>query len=417
MNSKIKAYINVSLFWFAVIALIGTLLRLMFISNVNFLPFQNLLHSHSHVAMLGWLYSVLIISVIYSYVNYTSFKKYSYNFWITQVSVIGMLITFALQGYGTYSIAFSTLHIFVFYWFVLIFSKDITENQELKNQYSVSLKFIKASLLFFFLSTLAPFALAVITVKGFANSEYYKMLIYFYLHFQYNGWFTFVMTGLLVFILENKFISLNQKMLNISFWILFITAFPSYVFSLLSLNYGFVVSVLMFATALFQLYAVKILIGEFLKFRKVFLNKTNGSVILLFYFGIISLFLKFIFQFILTLPKIGDVAFIIREIPIAFLHLVMLGFLSCSIIYWLSVKNFLKTNTIFFKYGVYIFLTGLLLSEILLFSTAFVYWFRLYLFPNLNDLLFAGSVILTVGIILISVNQLSNNRSVKSADR
>ena len=51
------------------------------------------------------------------------------------------------------------------------------------------------------ISTMGPWAIAVISAKGLAGSEYFNAAIYFFLHFQYNGWFAFAIIGLFFWLL------------------------------------------------------------------------------------------------------------------------------------------------------------------------------------------------------------------------
>ncbi|MBL8016491.1 MAG: hypothetical protein JNK43_04410, partial [Ignavibacteria bacterium] len=55
--ARFTGKIRLSLFYLVVVALIGSYLRLMFVTPVQFPIFENLLHAHSHFAILGWLYN------------------------------------------------------------------------------------------------------------------------------------------------------------------------------------------------------------------------------------------------------------------------------------------------------------------------------------------------------------------------
>ncbi len=104
---------------FFIAALLGLTLRFAFIQEIPFFKFKNILHAHSHVAMLGWLYLGLYGLVVCYFVpnEQAAPKFYTRLFWLTQISVLGMLFSFPFQGYGPVSIAFSTLHIFCAYAF------------------------------------------------------------------------------------------------------------------------------------------------------------------------------------------------------------------------------------------------------------------------------------------------------------
>src|SRR3990167_834357 len=104
---------------FFIAALMGLLLRLMYVAPVEWVNFQFLLHGHSHVAMLGWVYLMLYSLIIHFFLPKEAQQKTIYNrlFWVTQVSVMGMMVRFPVEGYAMLSITFSTLHIFCSYYF------------------------------------------------------------------------------------------------------------------------------------------------------------------------------------------------------------------------------------------------------------------------------------------------------------
>ena len=51
-------------------------------------------------------------------------------------------------------------------------------------------------------------------------SDLYKNAIYFYLHFQYNGWFILALFGIGFYILEKQNIRISKSVFNIFFWLM-----------------------------------------------------------------------------------------------------------------------------------------------------------------------------------------------------
>lgn len=92
----------------------GAFLRLMMLLPVAGLDYNHFLHGHSHLAYLGWIFNAIFVALLYAYLP-GHLKKYRLLFWLLQVAVIGMLISFPIQGYAAVSISFSTLHIFLSY--------------------------------------------------------------------------------------------------------------------------------------------------------------------------------------------------------------------------------------------------------------------------------------------------------------
>lgn len=85
--------------------------------------FKYFLHAHSHTAFLGWIFNAFYAVFIVAFVPAQKQTSFSYRllFWLLQVAVLGMLFSFPVQGYAAVSITFSTLHIFLSYWFALSF--------------------------------------------------------------------------------------------------------------------------------------------------------------------------------------------------------------------------------------------------------------------------------------------------------
>ena len=114
-----KEWSKISLIFFLVVALIGTLLRSIFFIPIP-LGYRNLVHAHSHVAFQGWIYTIIILLLTNLYLKKNQIQKgrYPLQFKLTVFVLTGTLITFSLQGYGLYSILFSTLFQLLNYWFI-----------------------------------------------------------------------------------------------------------------------------------------------------------------------------------------------------------------------------------------------------------------------------------------------------------
>lgn len=273
MNKQLYNKLKITYLYLFIVALIGTYLRFMFIFDPGILIFQYLLHSHSHTAILGWIYNALFIAIVYTYLPESiNSKKYNIIFWITQISIIGMMFSFAVHGYAAVSISFSTLHIIMSYIFIYCFVKDVSNGTKEK---LVSLKFIYAGLFFLFLSSFGPWGLAVIIANGLSETDLYKQAIYFYLHFQYNGWFIFSLTGIWLSKIEMGLNEAQLKILKSSFIILFISNFPAYFLSLLGFKINTAIWIIAFLSALLQLYGARNL------FKVLFELKRNCLLMLI----------------------------------------------------------------------------------------------------------------------------------------
>jgi len=313
-----------------------------------------------------------------------------------------MLFTFAWQGYATYSITFSTLHIFCSYAFIFFVLKDISF---IKHE-TLSLKFIYGALFFLFLSSLGPWGLVLVMLQGSAGTDIYKQIIYFYLHFQYNGWFIFALIGLWLKYYETKGAKFNEKTASAAFNILFYSNVVAYTLSLLGFKLPSYVYWLAILTAFIQLaglrYLYKLLFANEVR---VFHDK-KSIVHQLFRFSFFALFMKYLMQLISALPNIGDAAFLSREVTIGFIHLVMIGVISAGMLGWFAGFELINSVSKWFKVGVYLFLVSFVLSEVLLFYPALVIWFKISGISNYATYMFVLSCGMLAGTIAVFIGSL-----------
>ena len=398
---------KIALSYLIIIAVIGTYMRLNFVIPLGAFNYENLLHSHSHVAILGWVYSALYVGLIYSYLDSSAFseKKYVYLFWLTQFTIIGMLVTFAIQGYAVFSIAFSSLHIIFSYFFIFFFTKD--SRKDLKNRFihSSSLPYIYASLIFLFISSFGPWSLGILANQKMIGSVLYRDAIYFYLHFQYNGWFTFAVLGLMLRLLEKKHIEINKRLFKIAFWLMFIPGFSSY---LLSLSYDTIpgyLTYIAFSSGIIQLIGGVIYFIELLSNVNAITIGNNKITRILFYLFLVSLISKFILQAASGLNKSNHIIFINRDIVIGYIHLVMLGLITCGLFYLFVSEGFLKIKSFTERSGIVLFITGFVVTEIFLFSQFLIGIIDFSVIPY-RMILFIFSVLILIGLLFFWLGQL-----------
>ncbi|OWP79844.1 hypothetical protein BWK63_14165, partial [Flavobacterium covae] len=218
-----KNWLFISIFNLFIVVILGTIMRYKIAFEFPFFQQKNLLHSHSHFAFSGWITQTLFI-LLGSFQNQLVSKKYNMLLVINLICSYGMLFSFIMQGYGLISIILSTLSIIITYFFVYYFYKDNKEN-------TISNIWIKGGLFFNIFSTLGTFCLAYMLATKNINETIYYSSIYFYLHFQYNGWFFFSIIGLFI-----KNLSLDiktTKQLRNSFYVFFISCIITYVLSIL----------------------------------------------------------------------------------------------------------------------------------------------------------------------------------------
>ena len=118
-----KSHITVSLGYFLLAALLGVLLRTFVVLPIP-VNYRFIVHTHSHIALLGWVYMALTTLLYHLFLSRQEVGiRYKRIFWFTQFSLLGMLFSFPFQGYALFSIMFSTLFLLASYWFAGFFMK------------------------------------------------------------------------------------------------------------------------------------------------------------------------------------------------------------------------------------------------------------------------------------------------------
>ena len=156
MKSKIspaRSWLRIALINFFIAAIMGALMRFAFVEELRWMDYRFMMHAHSHVAMLGWIYLAIYALLVHYFLpkEIQGSLFYKRLFWFTEITVIGMAIAFPLQGYAGFSILFSSLHIVASYLFMWRFLKDAKSTNIGKN----SFRFVRMALWFMVLSTVA----------------------------------------------------------------------------------------------------------------------------------------------------------------------------------------------------------------------------------------------------------------------
>ena len=103
---KAKTQSFVALTYFLVASSLGIVLRLFPTISMN-ANYKFIVHTHSHIALLGWVYIGLTTLIFKLFIKSEAKKKYSKIFVITQITILGMLFSFPITGYALFSIIFS----------------------------------------------------------------------------------------------------------------------------------------------------------------------------------------------------------------------------------------------------------------------------------------------------------------------
>ena len=393
----------IALFYFFLIAILGVLLRLFLILDIP-ANYKYIVHSHSHVALLGWVYTALTTLIYKLYLTNSSIeKKYLILFWSTQITIIGMLVVFPFTGYALFSILFSTLFLFASYVFIWLFIKHTTNDQKKTNSY----KCIRISLWYMVLSSIGPWALGYIMSTAGSNSNLYRNAIYFYLHFQYNGWFIMALIGILFFILEQQNILIPKKIFNRFFILMNIGIVATFGISLLWMKPHLSIYSISFLGALFQLIALYILVKELLFSKQKSVDENSKLFLILLRIVVFFFILKLLLQLLGSIPYFATIATSNIDFLIGYIHWVFLGVVSIALLTFLFYFKLIVLS----KRIILLYLIGFILTEGLIFYKGIVVWQKLPLVENYFWYLVIASSILLVAIASILYYQFRRVRS------
>ncbi len=394
-----RRWIRIALINFFVVALAGVLLRY----KINFpLPLVNqkyLLHGHSHFAFAGWVSLALMAMMVRYLIKcglVTNYKKYHWLLIVNTISAYGMLFTFIIQGYALFSITFSTLSIFVSYLFSYYYWKDLRKVKDIQH---IAVWF-KSSLLLLAVSSLGPLTLGYLMASHNQHQNLYFAAIYFFLHFQYNGWFIFACLGLLFSYLNEtpdlQCLGINKKL----FLIMISTVVPGYLLSLLGYKLPSYLYWTAAISAVLQLSALLYSYRLLQTIRRSFALRFSEMTRYLWSLAYISFGLKLILQALSAVPYFSNFAFSFRPVVISYLHLCFLGVVSFFILGFFN-ELLAKQGTQLNKPGLFIFISGVALQEFLLLFQG-LQAIRFQPIFNTGILLFLSAVVMATGLAMMS---------------
>ena len=400
MNSFLSKWLSISILNLSFVAALGLILRYKIAYSLPFLDQKYILHSHSHFAFSGWITQTLMILMIF-YLSQTLGKeitnRYRWLLYANLISSYGMMISFIIQGYGLYSIIFSTLNIFAFYAFAFYFWLDLNKIKEK----SSTILWFKAALIFGIVSSLGAFNLAYMMANKMSNQNIYLTSIYFFLHFQYNGWFLFAGMGLLNDKLE--IITGERKKLYSAFQLFCFACIPAYFLSILWMEFISTIYILLIAAVIAQLAAWIIILKVYYKSRSLIRQKITHYGKILLILSALAFSIKLMLQSGSIHPELSHLSYGFRPIIIGYLHLVLLGVTSIFLLGYIVSFELIRINKLLIR-GIFIFVGGVIINELLLMIQG-VAALSYTAIPYINEMLLAAAVILFSGILILLISR------------
>lgn len=396
----IQRWIRITFINLLIVALLGVIMRYKIVYPLPFIEQKKFLHAHSHFAFAGWITQALMILLVAYLARQRGdavLKKYKWILVVNLLSAYGMLFTFSFEGYGLYSIIFSTLSIFVSYVFAVMYWRDLNALHE-KN---TSHLWFKAAVLFNAVSSLGAFALAAMMATKTIHQNWYIEAQYFFLHFQYNGWFFFACMGLFT---DKLFrFGVAQKNLKTIFWLFALACVPAYILSVLWLPLPVWAYIIVVLSALSQSVGWVVMIKLIFK-NAAFIHTLPTAAKWLFFFSAVALGIKLLLQLGSTIPYLSHLAFGFRPIVIAYLHLVLLAVITLFIIGYVIADNYVVLNKKMCA-GVFVFTAGIILNEVVLMIQG-ISDINYINIPYTNEMLLVISLIMLLGISLVNYSQI-----------
>lgn len=250
------------------------------------------------------------------------------------------------------------------------------------------------------LSSLGTFSLSYMMASKQIDQELYLSSVYWYLHFQYNGWFFFACIGLFFNLLHSKgIVFTNEKLI---FKLLAYSCIPAYGLSVLWLNLPNWVYTIVIIAAVGQFYALFIFIKQMIihkLFTRLSLDFLSKALILCF---TIAMAIKFGLQLGSTIPALSKFAFGFRPVVIAYLHLALLAFTSVFLLAYSYFKGYISSSAST-QIGIFTFLAGILLNELIL-AIQGIASISYTLIPYANESLFAVSILIFFGLFILNIS-------------
>ncbi|WP_143157223.1 hypothetical protein [Cnuella takakiae] len=324
------------------------------------LAYKNVLHGHSHFAFGGWVMPILLALILKSFPQLAT--QVAYPHWrnisvLLLASAYGMVLAFPLQGYAPMAIFFATLSIVAGYYLAWVVWRAVRQLPP-----GTGLRFVSAGLFYLTLASIGPFITGPLTAMGLQYTPFYYNAIYGYLHFTYNGWFTFAVLGLLYQYLESNG---GSKYGVLVYPLMHAACVPTYLLSVLWNKPAPVFYVIGGLGALLQVAATGLLLADVLPLQWA-ARKGRWLLVL----SLLAFVLKQVLQLASAFPTVAEMAAANRSFVISYLHLVLLGFVSLFMLWAMQRKGLLRLEKESRK-GLYVFLVGFTTTELLLVAAGF----------------------------------------------
>jgi hypothetical protein len=270
-------------------------------------------------------------------------------------------------------------------------------------------KWFKGALVLLGISSIGAFSLAYLMANHIMIQDLYFSAIYFFLHFQYNGWFLFACFGLLFAWLYQKgflpSVAISKKL----FIIMAVTVAPTYLLSILWLRLPKTLHWIANISGILQLLVLFYFIQLYPVLKKNISLKITKTSKYLWIMASVAFIMKIILQMLSIIPYFSHFAFGFRPVIIGYLHLSFLGIISFFILGY--INEILKpTHKHVDGGGIVVFAIGFLIQEIVLMLQG-LEAMEIEPLPRANIILFVCAVLMAIGLIWITVGIMKKKKA------
>ena len=399
-------WLKFSVFNFLIVALLGVTMRYKILYSMPFLDQKHLQEAHSHFAFYGWITNViyvLILNYMHKINAQIDLKKYEKLIVVNLIASFTMLGAFLYGGYFWASIAGSTVALLCSFVFFFFFVRDAKKIQDFSKLWFL------AGLFFAVISSVGVFNLGYMMMSKTATQDLYLASEYYYLHFQYNGFFIFSCIGFLLFSMKQAGSGISEKQNKLIFWLLFVGCVIGYGLSVLWMKMPVsIFAVIVVATIMQTIGAVLLFVFIKKNWTNLVLKWSAMHRFVLLYAGF-AFAVKIALQLGSTIPALNQFAFGFRNVVIAYLHLVLLMCIATFLINQiLATHYFTITNKLLM--GFKLLLLGIFLNELIL-GLMGVFSIKYISIPFANEMLLGVSLLMFASIFWIFLHLKSFKKS------
>ncbi len=390
---KTRTYFYWALVFWALVATYGLIVRYHLWHPLP-IDYMNWLNAHSHAAFLGWLHAGFMIFLTYTFMPafLSEHKAFGRLFVFMQLLVAGMLVSFPLQGYKAASITLLSLFLLATYVWAYWFLR----RNEKKKDYPLAFSLARAAVWMMILSSLSPWMLGPVMVFLGKDSIWYNLDVYFYLHFQYNGWFFLALLSLGVYLLEKQgLLEVDERDIKKITSILVTAVLLGYITNTLwtrpplYFNFLALLSVALEAWGLWLIWRRIRPYG-----RALSDSRLQKELLILIGTGLAG---KVIFQFMASCPYFSHLAYTIRDFIIGYLHWVFLGTYSVFLLYWMDKEKIFRLDRRAFR----MFFAGYAWMIFFIFIRGTLMWLKIIALKGLPAWIFWATALMYTGILWI----------------